>query len=417
MHKTGVALFPAMAVALSAMAALTSCGSSGSSGVSDPPPVPQTKHVAVADTGDHRILIYDTPLSASSSATIAIGQAGFTEGKPNQGMTTPSAATLYSPQGIAVDSSGNLWVADRGNCRVVEFKAPFSTGMNASLEIGQPDFGTGGNLGEWGCPSAPSLTAASMESPVSIAFDTKGDLWVADEAAGRITEYAPPFSDGMTASLVIGQIDLQNAQPCNGAELGNHGPILPATAASLCRPEGIAFDSHGNLWVADQSNLRVLEFIPPFTTGMEASLVLGQPTATVFTGGAACDASASDFCAADALAFDSDGDLWVSDWEFNRVLMFVPPFTTGMAASLVIGQPDFTGSGPVPNGTNSPTGLAFDSSGKLIVVGGGSDIVVYAPPFSTVFHPETIISSGLGSCPPPGPTANTLCEPVGVATF
>lgn len=403
-----------------AAAALTSCGSSTSTGSSpNPPPGPQTTHVAVADTGDNRILIYDTPLTANGSPGIVIGQASFTQGSANQGALTASAATLYSPHGVAIDSAGDLWVADRGNCRVLEFKPPFATGMSASVLIGQSDFGSTGTLGVWGCPFAPSLSSASMESPVAVALDSQDNLWVADEAAGRITEYVPPFSNGMAASVVIGQPDMQSTAPCNGADVGEHGPGVPPTAATLCSPEGIVFDSHGDLWIVDQANWRVLEFVPPFTTGMAASLVLGQPDATEFTGNGTCVASAATFCGGvNAVAFDAHGDVWASDWTFNRVLDFVPPFSTRMAASLVIGQANFTDYGPYPTDLmNDPNGIAFDGNGNLIVTDESSEILVYAPPFSSAMNPATIISSGLGSCPPPGPTVNTLCEPVGIVAF
>lgn len=429
MRKT--ALLPRLPLFLLPIAGaviLTSCAGHNAGSSQSPPPPPSnppvtpTTHVAVADTGDNRILIYDAPLSDSSSPVTVIGQAGFTAGTANAGgAETPSAATVYSPHGVTADASGDLWVADRGNCRVLEFKAPFSTGMSASLAIGQPDFVSGGNLGIWGCPYAASLASSMMESPVSVTFDDAGDLWVSDEAAGRITEYVPPFSTGMAASIVIGQPDMQSANPCNGADLGEHGPAVPPTAATLCTPEGITFDSKGDLWVADQANLRVLEFAPPFSTGMPASLVLGQPNATVFTGNATCFASATAFCGASALAFDAKGDLWVSDWGSNRVLEFVPPYTTGMAASLEIGQSNLANSGPYPGDPmDTPTGLAFDSKGDLIVTDeeGGSEVLVYAPPLSTAMNPTTIIDGGYGTCPAnvcPGP--NTVNEPWGVAVF
>jgi len=417
MRTTG--LFPLWAVVICAAPVLTSCGSSTSTGSSsNPPSPPQTTHVAVADTGDNRVLVYEEPLSATSSATTVIGQISLTEGKANQGAATASSATLDSPQGIAVDSAGDLWVADRGNCRVVEFKAPLTTGMNASLVIGQSDFASTGMNGGWGCPFATSIAPDNMETPVSVALDSHGDLWVADAAASRITEFLPPFSNGMRASLVIGQPNMQSNAPCNGASEGEHGPALPPTAATLCAPQAIAFDSEGNLWVTDAQNSRVLEFVPPFSTGMAASVVLGEPTATVFTGNASCGPSASEFCAPAGLTFDSHGSLWVADLEINRVTEFVPPFMTGMAATLEIGQPNFTSQGPTPTAAMEyPDGLAFDRSGNLLVVSQFSEILVYAPAFSIAMNPSTTVSSGLGSCPPPTPTAGTLCEPVAVTTF
>lgn len=79
---------------------------------------------------------------------------------------------------------------------------------------------------------------ANLESPVSVTFDNHGDLWIADEAAGRITEYVSPFRSGMALLLVIGQSNLQNAYLRNGAGFGEQGPAVAPTSATLCSPRG-----------------------------------------------------------------------------------------------------------------------------------------------------------------------------------
>ena len=117
----------------------------------------------------------------------------------------------------------------------------------------------------------------------------------------------------------------------------------------------------------------MLEFKPPFATGMAASVVLGQAD---FTHGAANQGGA---VAANTMngpggeAFDGSGNLWVADYTNSRVLEFVPPFTTNMSASLVLGQLDFTHGQPNQGGANPtsatlsfPYQVSFDSSGRLI---------------------------------------------------
>ncbi|HWE85099.1 MAG TPA: NHL repeat-containing protein [Terracidiphilus sp.] len=405
MRKTAPEPLPLLVLAISAAAALTSCGSNSSVASStDPPPVTQTLHVAVADSGDNRVLIFSTPLSADASAGTVIGQTSFTQRLANQGAANPTAASLDGPMGLAMDSAGNLWVADNNNCRVLEFQPPFTTGMSASLVIGQSNFDTSGPRTGPYCEAnlTPPISAANIR-PAGVAFDSQGDLWV---VSGEVTEYVPPFQSGMAPSAVIGAPNLDTLASCNGTSSGEHGPILPPTAGTLCGPEAIAFDAHGNLWVTDQGNLRVLEFVPPFTTGMSASLVLGQPTMTVFTGGATCFASATNFCRPDGLAFDGNGDLWVSDWTYARVLEFVPPFTSGMAASVVVGQPNFTGLSASAT-VRYPNGLTFDGEGNLIALNdAGNDIVVFAPPFTNGMSPT---AAGTPVCSQTGPTANAIC--------
>src|SRR5207302_9544128 len=99
-----------------------------------------------------------------------------------------------------------------------------------------------------------------LAKPLIFAFDPSGDLWV--PTGNRILEFTPPFSSGMPASLVIGQKNFTTNFPARSKD-------------GLLAPSAVAFDQSGNMWVLDVSN-RVLEFIPPFNNGMNASLVIGQ---------------------------------------------------------------------------------------------------------------------------------------------
>jgi hypothetical protein len=123
---------------------------------------------------------------------------------------------------------------------------------------------------------------------------------------------APPaltFATGQAASFVIGQPGFTSDSP-------------GTSASQLNRPRGVAFDSDGNLWVPESDNHRVLEFVPPFSTGMSASLVLGQPDFTTRTHLYPPDQKSTG--APRSIAFDSSGDLWVASWD-GRILEFVPP--------------------------------------------------------------------------------------------
>jgi sugar lactone lactonase YvrE len=106
----------------------------------------------------------------------------------------------------------------------------------------------------------------------------------------------------------------------------------------LC-PFGLAFDGQGNLWVADNGNNRVLQYWPPFSNGMAASLVLGQANFTTYS--LTPPSTSSTIWFPMSLAFDTSGRLFVADMMANRTLIFTPPFSNNMAATLVIGQQDF----------------------------------------------------------------------------
>ena len=141
---------------------------------------------------------------------------------------------------------------------MLEFQAPFSNGMSASLVIGQKDFTS----------SNTAVSQSGLPSPTGVAFDPAGNLWVTGgDVANRLLEFQPPFRTGMEASLVIGQPDFTTG----------HASITPNGLSDAKRP---GFDSSGNLWVPDLFNGRVLEFtstpVPEFPTASLAIVALAS---------------------------------------------------------------------------------------------------------------------------------------------
>lgn len=339
-------------------------------------------------------MIYDSPFTIGGSPTTVLGQPGFTTST-----SAISAAGMDFPEGLAVDGAGNLWVADTVNNRVLEFTAPFSSSMSATLAIGQPNLttGTGG------------LSQSLLFAAAGLAFDGNGNLWIADSMNSRVLEFKPPFATGMNASLVIGQASFS-------------GGASTATSSGMGGPFGLVFDSAGNLWVADTWNNRILEYQAPFTTGMSASLVIGQPN---FTSNA-IGTTASTFIEPTSIAFDSAGNLWVADPENNRVLEFQKPFTTGMSASLVLGQSSFTSSSGATTENNLALGdkaqIAFDSSGDLWVTDVVNNRVLeFTPPFSNDQNASLVLGQGNFNSKTASqvakPTVSSLSEPEGVVAF
>lgn len=379
----------------------------------------------VVDSGNNRILEFTAPFTSGMSATLVIGQPDFVSSRSGT-----TASSLNSPNAIAFDSSGNLWVADTGNSRILRFSPPFTSGMSASLVLGQLDFTHGstnqgndgsyggGSWGGWGGGGhhggdedgrdTRNPTAKSEAWPMSIAFDPAGNLWVADNANSRILMYASPFSTAESASLVLGQADFTHGHQNGGySSAHDNNQNSPAT---------ILFDSSGNLWVSDSGNNRVLEYVPPFSNGMKASIAIGQSslfrnTATTTQMGLAYP---------NGMAFDASGNLWVSDQGNNRILEFLPPFSTGMPANLVIGQSSsFTTGSPEHNQdrTSAPGALGFDSSGTLWTADYSNNrVLAYAPPLwggsitSTVIGQPTNFEDNTVRT-----TQNGLNGPIGLA--
>jgi len=155
----------------------------------------------------------------------------------------------------------------------------------------------------------------------------------------------------MNASLVVGEPDF-NHRYCNPGELGYNK--FCSNHSIMAGPTQAAFDSEGNLWVAQFSS-RLLEFTPPFSSGMGVSHVISEPFWV------------------SALAFDSTGNLWLgcmvcgSDGA-GHALEFRPPFKEGENASVTLGQSfGITGDVFAPT-VMIPVGMTFDSSGNLWVV-------------------------------------------------
>ena len=291
----------------------------------------------VADTGFNRMLMFPKPFSIDEAARIVIGQGTFTSTGP-----ALSSSGLNQPYGLAFDGKGNMWVADTNNNRIVEYKAPFTQGEQASIVIGSPSFDKG----------VYPTTAGSLAAPYGLAFDKSGDLWAVDYYDNRILEYLPPFKNFMNASLVIGQPDFTTNSDGDTSDRTN-------------LPSAMAFDGRGNMWVTDSLNDRVLEFTAPFSTDESASLVIGQKNFGVNYAGIANDSLNTPY----GIIFDDKGNLWVTDGNNARVLEYVPPFSDGMDASVVLGQQDFAGmhTGTSSNMMSEPYDVKVDGNGNLWV--------------------------------------------------
>jgi len=151
-------------IALTAIAAvMMGCGSGKT--------IPPTKYVAVADSSNNRVLLFSVPVTTGQAASFVLGQADFISNA-----SATSATGLNYPIKATADSAGNVWVAECDNNRVLEFKAPFSNGMSASVVLGEPDMNT----------STGGSSAATLGCPSGLVFDSNGNLWVSDYYNSRV---------------------------------------------------------------------------------------------------------------------------------------------------------------------------------------------------------------------------------------
>jgi len=216
-------------------------------------------YLYVADAGTNRVLAWRNASSFTNGAPadLVIGQPDFNSITANNGGI--GAGTLSSPYGVAVTPIGNLYVADKGNNRVLEYNTPFSTcasfpcvGPAASVVFGQ-----GGGLSTGGSfiTSGAALGFEGLSSPTGVAVDGAGNLYVADQGNNRVLEYNTPLANptmpNVGANRVYGQPDF------NSGTAGTSAVLLSA-------PTGIAI-SAGALFIADTSNNRVAEVLSPLS--------------------------------------------------------------------------------------------------------------------------------------------------------
>lgn len=304
----------------------------------------------VVDTYNSRVLEFKPPFTSGMKASVVIGAGGST----TVGSGPVRSDTLSFPGGAAFDSSGDIWVSDSGDNRVLEYKPPFASGMGASLVIGQWNFTTSS------LATYPSRNV--LNNPLRLVFGSSGSLWVGDSGNGRVLEYDPPFSDGMNASLVLGQPNFTSDSPS----------VLFGLNCGCDSVQGIAIDSSNDVWIGNPANDRILEFKPPFSNGMGASFVLNQQNlvanVTSFPGHGYVTMS-QQYNLGMTLAFDSSGNLWTS--YDNRMLAYRPPFDPGIRTfpSVEIGQPNLTATAWLggQSGLFNPGEPAFDSHGNLWV--------------------------------------------------
>ncbi len=282
--------------------------------------VDSSGNVYVADTWNNQI----RKISAGGVVTTLAGS-GFI-GSSNG---TGTAASFYYPYGIAVDPSGNVYVADTWNHLIRKITPGGAVTTLAGLA------GVAGAVNGMG-------TAASFYFPGGISVDYHGNVYVADTWNHLIRKIAP---DGAVTTLA-GTAGMAGA--ANGM----------GTAASFYFPGGISVDSHGNVYVADTWNHLIRKIAPGGTVTTLAGTA-GMAGATNGMG------TAASFYFPGGVAVDSHGNVYVADTN-NSLIREInnDEMVTTLAGSGSIGSANGKGTA---TSFNYPYGLTVDSSGNVYV--------------------------------------------------
>lgn len=304
----------------------------------------------VADTGNHRIRKI-TP--AGVITTVAgTGERGF---GGDRGQAT--AAQLDSPAAVAIDPSGNLYIADAGNHRI---RRVTIDGLIATI--------AGAGTQGWGGDGGPALQA-SLDTPSALALDRDQNLYIADSGNQRVRKLSPA---GVMWSFAGSGVK------------GHFGDGGLALVAQLDSPGALAFDAAGTLYIADTGNNAIRK---------------------VTADGVIREVAGADVCTAPAgIAAGADGTLFIADTGGNRVRRL-----QGSTATTIAG----TGAaGPVQDGVaadtaalNAPMGLVFTGSGAIYVADSGNNRIRKLTPGAPV---QVVVDPP----PPPPPPPVVVTETV-----
>ena len=382
----------------------------------------------VSDYENNRVLAWKNSATFTNGqlADLVIGQPDLRTTFPEGPAAVASKVSTYTtgltrPSGIAVDSNGNLYVADGGNNRVLRYPKPFAqTGQfpEPDLWIGQPSVsGYGANYpGGTQTPTAQGLLFSNGSTVLlsSLAFDSSGNLWVLDTGNVRVLRFnASSLSGtggGLTADLELGQPNLTSTYTA----LSSTSPSSYLTLNQFVYPAAIAFDPSGNLFVADFNRVMVFPG-PNFSSGMSASshMIGVFPTTYTYPTTAAALQTLLDQTTVytpSGLFFlsGSTPGVGVVDSAFNHIMIF-PPFAswpsdgTPPSETAIIGQPNATctattnGMCKAPNNGNpqpsnstlsQPAGAVFTGT-DLYVADWGNNRVLDLPQQSGSFSPAT----------------------------
>jgi uncharacterized protein (TIGR03437 family) len=287
----------------------------------------------IADSANNRVRRISP---AGIIVTVAgSGVAGYSgDGGPATG------AMLNSPEGLAADADGNVYIADTKNNRIRKL-LPSGTIISIAGNGNAAFFGDGG-----------PANSASIHAPEALYSAGGGHIYIADTGNQRIRELLP---DG-TIITVAG----------NGVQ-GVAGDGGAATSAQLSLPAGVTLDAAGNIYIADEGNNRVRLV----STGGTISTFAGAATFALGDGGPATGAQLS---APASVAVDAAGKVYIADSGHNRIRVVSSGIINTLAGT---GVCCYSGDGGPAAAAqlNSPWGLVVDSSGRVFVADSGNNAI------------------------------------------
>jgi trimeric autotransporter adhesin len=276
----------------------------------------------------------------------------FAGGGPN-GLPALSSS-IGNPGGVAVDASGNIYIADPYSSRIFKVASGTVT-VFAGNESGA---GAGGYSGDGG-----PATSAALSRPTGVAVDTSGNVFIADTDNSVIREVV----------AATGNIQTVAGNAILGA--GYSGDGNPATSAQLNFPSGVFVDSSGNIFIADTSNSVIREVVAA-TGNIQPVVGNGTPCGAVAPCGDGGAATSAQLDLPDGVFVDGSGNIFIADTD-NSVIREVVAATgniqtvAGTYYSFILNGDlcNFSGDGGLATSAYLclPSGVSVDSTGDIFI--------------------------------------------------
>jgi protein gp37 len=312
-------------------------------------------NIFIADSGNS--VIREVAASNGNISTIAgNGNAGYSgDGGP------ATSAQLDDPFGVFVDSAGNIFIADTDNCLIREV-----SGGNIATVAGNPSAQPlpCGYSGDGGLS-----TSAQLDVPESVFVDASDNIFIADTDNNRIRVVNTGTSAITVATIVIQPGDIQTV--AGDGTAGYTGDGGAATAAELNMPDGVFVDGSENIFISDTVNSVIREVTG--SSGVIAT-VAGDGTAGYSGDGGA--ATSAELDNPSNIFVDSSGDIFIADTD-NYVIREVVASTGYIQTNVGNNTLAYSGDGgsALNAELNTPGEVSVDGSGDLFIADTASSVI------------------------------------------